>query len=182
MHSPEKGPQIRSSYIFILVRPSGARDPQMTWIFVKSPVAYVTFGLFVSCLDSLLGYSTWQSQALQLIVLTVFVPRINYLPPVWWSKKWKSSLKGWWVCKFDIMENNFSMVFEYVFTYILMPHNMIILYFHLPYFHVSKMLYVLHSTLVLSYYMGVLLIYYFNGLKRIRRVITPICFSYKYPA
>ena len=36
----------------------------------------------------------------------------------------------------DYTENNL-FVFNYVFTYILMPHNMIILNFPLPYFHVS---------------------------------------------
>ena len=143
---------------------------------------------FVSCLDSLLRYSTWQFQALQLIVLVVLVPWINHLPPVWcWmlSKKWKPSLKGWWVCKFDIMDNNFFSVYKYFFTYILMPHNMIILYFHLPYFHVSKMLYVSHGTLVLSYYIGVLLTYYFNGSKKDEEssnVHYIVCFSQKYPA
>ena len=32
-------------------------------------VEHVTVGLFVSCLDSLLGYSIWEFQALQLIVV-----------------------------------------------------------------------------------------------------------------
>ena len=41
-----------------------------------------------------------------------------------------------WVCKFDTIENNVRIDFDYAFTYILIPHNMIILYFHLPYFHV----------------------------------------------
>ena len=41
---------------------------------------------------------------------------------------------GFW--KFDIMENNIFFVFDYVFTYILMSHDIIILYFHLLYFHV----------------------------------------------
>ena len=34
---------------------------------------HVTFGIFVSCLDSLLAYSTGELQALQLIVLVVCV-------------------------------------------------------------------------------------------------------------
>ena len=38
------------------------------------------------------------------------------------------------VCKFDIMENNFFIVFDYV----IMPHNMMILYFRLPCFYVSN--------------------------------------------
>ena len=45
-------------------------------------------------------------------------------------------------CKFDIMENEFFTVFKYVcvyvFTYILMSHNMTIPYFYLPYCHVSN--------------------------------------------
>ena len=38
-----------------------------------------------------------------------------------------------------IIEDNFFIVFDYVFTYmyILMPHNMTILCFHLPYIYQS---------------------------------------------
>ena len=48
------------------------------------------------------------------------------------------------------MENNFSL-FWLCFTYTLMPHN-IMLYFHLPYFHISSTVYFSHSTPVLSFY------------------------------
>ena len=41
------------------------------------------------------------------------------------------------------------------FTYILMPHNMMILYFRLPYFHVSNSALFLHSISVLSSYIDV---------------------------
>ena len=43
------------------------------------------------------------------------------------------------------------------FTYILMPHNMIILYFRLLYYHVSNSAQFLHSTFVLSFYIDVVL-------------------------
>ena len=52
----------------------------------------------MSCLDSLLGYSTGEFKASQLIVRCL-VPWINHLPPVCWSTFWK--------CKFDIMDNSF---------------------------------------------------------------------------
>ena len=51
------------------------------------------------------------------------------------------------------MENNFFIVFNYVLTYILMVHTMIIMFFHLPYFHVLNNALFLHSTLVLSFKM-----------------------------
>ena len=43
------------------------------------------------------------------------------------------------------------------FTYILMPHSVIILYYRLPYFHVSNNALFLHSTLVLSFYIDIVL-------------------------
>ena len=38
-----------------------------------------------------------------------------------------------------------------------MPHNMIVLYFHLPYFHVSNSGLFLYSTSVLSFYVDIVL-------------------------
>ena len=38
-----------------------------------------------------------------------------------------------------------------------MPHNMILLYFRLPYFHVSKSALFLQSALVLSFYIDIVL-------------------------
>ena len=49
------------------------------------------------------------------------------------------------------MENNPFIAFN-VFTHILMPHHMIILYLHLPYFHVSN------SALCFTLYTGTLLL------------------------
>ena len=54
----------------------------------------------------------------------------------------------------------FFIVFDYDFTYVLVSHNMIMPWFHLPYFYVSKMLYFSHSTLVLSVYMDIILTLY----------------------
>ena len=50
-----------------------------------------------------------------------------------------------------MMENSLFIVFDFVFSYNLMPHNMITLYFHLPYFHVSSSALILHSTLIFSF-------------------------------
>ena len=47
---------------------------------------------FMSCLHSLLGYSTGEFQTLQLIVLAALVPWINHMPPVCWPTFWNSSL------------------------------------------------------------------------------------------
>ena len=57
--------------------------------------------------------------------LQVLVWWINHLPLGCWPN-------------FGNLIENFIIVFYLVLTYILMPHNMIILYFHLPYFHVSN--------------------------------------------
>ena len=108
----------------------------------------------MSCLDSLLGYFTEAFQALQLIVLAVFGAVDQPLASCMLVLFFKSSLK--WH-KFDIMENNFFIVLlNYDSTYILGHHNMIMLYFHWPYFHVSNCVF-LHSTLVLSFYIDVVL-------------------------
>ena len=41
------------------------------------------------------------------------------------------------VCKIDLIKNNLLIAF-YCFTYVLMPHVMLILYYRLPYCHVSN--------------------------------------------
>ena len=48
-----------------------------------------------------------------------------------------------------------SHCFNHAFTYILMPHIVMILNFHLPSFHVSNRL---HSTLVLSFHIDLVLL------------------------
>ena len=58
---------------------------------------------FISCLHSRLGYSTSESQALQLIVHGEFALASCMLVHLFW----KNSLKWKWVCKHDTMENNF---------------------------------------------------------------------------
>ena len=77
-------------------------------------------------------------------------PWINHLYPVCWSTFWKSRLKWPYACKFNIMENNFFIVFIYHFTYILMPHNTYesnLLTFIL--FSGLKYCFILYNTLVL---------------------------------
>ena len=49
------------------------------------------------------------------------------------------------------------VVFLFSFTYMIMPHNMMILCFRLQYFHVPIVLWFLHSTLVVSSYIDVVL-------------------------
>ena len=53
-------------------------------------------------------------------------------------------------------ENKVFFVFDYVFAFMLIPYNMIF-YFYLPYFHVSNNALFLHSTLVLSFDIDVVL-------------------------
>ena len=55
------------------------------------------------------------------------------------------------------MENNFCIVFICVFTYILIPHDMLILFSHLPYFNGSNGALFLHNTMVLSFHIDVVL-------------------------
>ena len=73
----------------------------------------------------------------------VLVPRINHLPPVCWSTNWKSSLKMILCLSFWPKGGKCcSWLFH-----ILMPYN--ILYFRLPYFCVSNIVFnFLHSTSV----------------------------------
>ena len=68
----------------------------------------------------------------------------------------------WWVSKFDIMENNFFIfliMFIYVFTYILISHNMIIPYIYLLYFPVSNGTLFFISALVLTLYIDVVFMF-----------------------
>ena len=58
---------------------------------------------------------------------------------------------------FDIMENNIFNVFFIMFSYTLMPHNIILINFRLPYFHVLISALFLHSILVFSFYIYVVL-------------------------
>ena len=54
-----------------------------SWTFpLNSGLNMLPSDSFMSCLDSLLGYSTRGFQALQLIVLWCLVPQINHLPAV----------------------------------------------------------------------------------------------------
>ena len=90
------------------------------------------------------------------------------------------------------MENCNLIVFDFCFTYILISHYVTILYFHLPYFHVSNSsLFFLHcARIVLSFYIGVVFTLSLNGLYNIVNVpwqwfasasahtcalLTPIC-------
>ena len=114
----------------------------------------------MSSLDYSLRYSTGEIQVLQLIFLAVLVPWINHLPPVCWftfgNLIWKDSGI---VC---IMENNFFIVFNFVCTYvrsyILIFRNIIILYSEYLIFASQIVLHFLQSTLVLSFYMDVVVL------------------------
>ena len=64
------------------------------WIFsLNIRLNMFSLDSFMSCLHSLLGYSTGEFQDLKLIVLAMFGAWINHFPPVCWSTFWKSSLK-----------------------------------------------------------------------------------------
>ena len=56
------------------------------WTFpLKIKINMLHSDPFMSCLNSLLGYSTREFQALQLFSLGCLVSGINHLPPVSWS-------------------------------------------------------------------------------------------------
>ena len=76
-----------------------------------------------------------------------------HLPPVCWSTVWKSNLK-WYLVGLKVWcnaEQRFHCCWLY-FTYILMHHDMIILYFRLPYFHVPNSTLFLHKWNIDTFY------------------------------
>ena len=86
--------------------------------------------------------------SIQLIVLVVIVPWINHFLPVCYFSYWKSSFKQL-VCTFDMAENSYLLffilfihiyihIYIYIFTCNTISCNMLIPYFHLPYFYVSN--------------------------------------------
>ena len=88
----------------------------------------------------------------------VWCREYNHLPPVCCSTFW---ILVWDDSGFPSWHNGeqrfhyFQLCFTFVFTYILMPHNMIAVYFLSPYFHVSKS--GSFNTLILSFYIDVVL-------------------------
>ena len=84
-------------FSFLYLSNSGSANAQLPgcfrpWRFsLNIGLNMLPFDAFMSCLYSLLGFSTGEFQALQLIVLRRLVPWISYLPPVCWSFFWKSS-------------------------------------------------------------------------------------------
>ena len=96
---------------------------------------------FIPCIDSLLGYSTGEFQAFQLVALWCLEPWINHLPPVCWPTFENLARNDSGFFTFGIMENIiniFRIIFVYMFTftYISMFRNMIMPYFYLPYFFI----------------------------------------------
>ena len=82
------------SYIFRLseTRSCGFCKYAPPWMFLPLDILFeywiehvVPSDSFMSCLDSLLGYSTGKFQVLQVIVFVVFVMWIDHLPSVGWS-------------------------------------------------------------------------------------------------
>ena len=106
--------------------------------------------------DSLLGYSTGERETLQLIVRVVYGAVDYPLASCMFVHFlfWKWNLKWLWVCKFHKLEVSFFTVLI-CFTYIVKPHNVIILYFPFPNFMSPIMLYFLHSRFVFSFYIEV---------------------------
>ena len=74
---------------------------------------------------------------------------------------WISSLKWWWV--WHNGEQLFHC-FNYVFTYILIHHNMTILHFSFPHFNVSNDALFLHNNPILLSHRRSLHIFYSNGM------------------
>ena len=85
---------------------------------------------FVSYLNSHLGYSAGEFQALQLIVLAVFGAVDWPLASCMLVHLWNSSLKREWVCKFDTVVILFHYFWVY-FTYLNASHYDILFSFTL---------------------------------------------------
>ena len=110
---------------------------------------------FVSGLDSPLKCSTGEFQALQLIVLVIFgvldLPLascmlVHFLNQVWNDSGFLSLTQ--WRTTFSLFS---------ISCYILLPHNMMILYCCLPYCNVPNSALVLYSTSGPSFYKDVVL-------------------------
>ena len=56
-----------------------------------------------------------------------------------------------------VIDSIWIFQFSLYFKYILMPHSMLKLYHHIPYFHASNSIYCLYSALILSFYIDVVL-------------------------
>ena len=82
---------------------------------------------FMSHLDTHLGYSTGEFQALQLIVLLRrLVLWINHLPPVCWSTFWKSILNNSWavgLIQWTVNLHYLIRIFTFVIVYVLIRHT-----------------------------------------------------------
>ena len=93
---------------------------------VSSPGLFLWISDWTCCLRtplcgvSLLGYFAGEFQAFWLS-LWCLVPWISHLLHVCWSNFWKSSLKWYMVCKFDIMEDIF-IVFIMFYIYLNASH------------------------------------------------------------
>ena len=88
-------------------------------------IEHVTFELLDVCLDFLLWYSSGDVWDLELTTYHL------YVGPLLGNRVWNDS-------GLEIWHIGFKYVCIYLFTYILMPHNMITPYFYLPPFHVSS--------------------------------------------
>ena len=74
---------------------------------------------FMSCLDSLLGYSSWEFQALQLIVLAVFGKKLYK-----WYQHLKNKIGQMKLCMYPSiteLKSSDSNVFRKVHQYVCMP-------------------------------------------------------------
>ena len=72
----------------------------------------------MSHLATQLGYSIWEFQTLQLIVLATLVSWINRLPSTCWSTFWKSIFKQQLGCRFAIMDSISSFFYFDICNYI----------------------------------------------------------------
>ena len=116
-------------------------------------IEHVTCGL----LYAMLSLSTKGSSRLcNWLYLPSLVLWINHLPlyvgPLFGNLVWNDN--GF--VSFTKWRITFSLLLS-SFTYILMPHNVAIIYFRLPFSMSQIVLYFLHCTLVLSFYTDVVL-------------------------
>ena len=71
-------------------------------------------------LYSQLGYSTEMLQALGLIVPVVFGAGIKHLRPICYYTFWKLNFKRKSMCKFDMVEISFFLIFQlYLYIFVI---------------------------------------------------------------
>ena len=125
---------------------------------------------FMSCLNSQLGYSTGSSRLCNWLSLWCLLPWIYLLPPVCWSTFWEKKFEM--IVGFVSLTNwrttfSFFFIMFHIYLNASQYHNTLFS----STFMSQIMLYFLHSTLVLSFYIDVVL--------TLSVSVTPFCIVYK---